>query len=226
VGGYLMALGYGGQYLILVPDRNLIMVVTSGLRLQDFFAPEDLLTDFVLPASESDEPLPPNPSGVGALNERIAAWARPDPSGPVPPLPAMAWHISDRVYGLAPSSVGWRTVSLRFREGQSSATFTADGVSFGVGLDGVYRATAPSPELQVPQDSARMLRGRWRDDSTFVMDFFIVGRPSRYTETFHFQEESLTLSEDVYITGERFVTSGQTLGRKGQRSQRQRQRTR
>jgi CubicO group peptidase (beta-lactamase class C family) len=59
-----MALGYGGQYIVVVPEKNLIMVATSALPLNSYFVPEDLLNYYILPASESAEPLPPNPGGV------------------------------------------------------------------------------------------------------------------------------------------------------------------
>jgi CubicO group peptidase (beta-lactamase class C family) len=206
--GYVMALGYGGQYLVLEPSRGLIMVALSGLRLQDFFAPEALFTEFVLPASESMEPLPANPFGCETLSQWIAVWASPDSPYPPPPLPDQARRISGRTFLLAPSPVGWSAISLTFEEGKSSAVFTADGVSLQVGLDGSFRATPPPPKVQAPSDSARLLRGRWSDNTTFVIEYLIVGRPDRYTETLRFRDGELTLTEDVYITGERFVTTG------------------
>jgi CubicO group peptidase (beta-lactamase class C family) len=70
--GYFMALGYGGQYIIVAPDYQMVVVVTSNLPLEDFFAPEDLLNTYILPASESAGPLPANPDGVAAMNAAVA----------------------------------------------------------------------------------------------------------------------------------------------------------
>jgi hypothetical protein len=205
---YTMALGAGGQYVILVPKRNLIMITTSGLRLTDFFAPENLLNDYILPASGSNLPLPANPAGVATLKERISALADPGQPYPAPSLPDMALRISDRIYQMLPSPVGWTRISLSFREGQSSAVFTADDFAYHVGLDGMFRVTNPPSTLQVPKDAVRMLRGRWTDANTFVIEFLIAGRTSSYMETLFFQGDELFMREDVYISGDQYYTSG------------------
>ncbi len=51
-GGYYMALGYQGQFIFVVPDKNIVVVFTSELAEVDFFIPERLLNEFIL------EPLP------------------------------------------------------------------------------------------------------------------------------------------------------------------------
>jgi CubicO group peptidase (beta-lactamase class C family) len=73
--GYYMALGYGGQYIVVVPDRNLVMVATATLVPQEFFAPENLLKDYIVPASRASRPLPPNPPSVDAMNDLIREWS-------------------------------------------------------------------------------------------------------------------------------------------------------
>jgi len=53
-GGYYMALGYAGQYIIVVPDQELVVVFTSDLPERDFFVPEILFNDYILPAIQSE----------------------------------------------------------------------------------------------------------------------------------------------------------------------------
>jgi hypothetical protein len=215
--GYIMALGYGGQYLVLVPNRNLIMVLTSGLRREDFFIPEELLNTYVLPASASATPLPANSDGIAAMRQQVKALADPGTPTPLAPLPLMALRISDSVFQMAPSLVGWTSIELRFREGQDSALFIADGVTYQVGLDGTFRFSDPPATLQAPKDAVRMLRGRWTDASTFVIDFRIVARPNSYTENLYFQGDQLILREDDYLSSEQYVTSGYAQIRKSYR---------
>jgi CubicO group peptidase (beta-lactamase class C family) len=69
--GYYMALGYGGQYIIVVPNRQLVVVVTSHLSTYEFFLPERLLQNYVLPACTSSGALPPNDSAVKLMNSKI-----------------------------------------------------------------------------------------------------------------------------------------------------------
>jgi CubicO group peptidase (beta-lactamase class C family) len=209
--GYFMALGYGGQYIVVVPDRNLIMVATSGLRLQDFFVPETLLTRYILPASESADPLPANPEGVAALNARIAALANPDQAQTVPPLPETALQVSGRTYALEPSGVGWLTLGLNFTAGEDSAALVVDGWSLAVGLDSVFRATDPEWPRQAPRSARWLLRGSWTDANTFVIRILIVGRPEQYTETLRFEGDTLTVREQEYVTGEVYMTTGRTV---------------
>jgi len=66
-----MALGYRGQFMFVVPERELVVVFTSDLEDRDFHLPQSLLNEFVVPAAGSTTPLPDNPSGVAALEARI-----------------------------------------------------------------------------------------------------------------------------------------------------------
>jgi CubicO group peptidase (beta-lactamase class C family) len=75
--GVFMALGYAGQYLVVVPKQDLVVVFTSNLAEEDFYVPQDLLRDFVIPAVKSGGQLPPNPDGVAQLEAAIEALARP-----------------------------------------------------------------------------------------------------------------------------------------------------
>jgi CubicO group peptidase (beta-lactamase class C family) len=49
-GGYFMALGYQGQFIYVVPEVELVVVFVSNLAESDFFVPEILLNDYILPA--------------------------------------------------------------------------------------------------------------------------------------------------------------------------------
>jgi CubicO group peptidase (beta-lactamase class C family) len=49
-GGYFMALGYKGQFIYVVPEVELVVVFVSNLAESDFFVPEILLNDYILPA--------------------------------------------------------------------------------------------------------------------------------------------------------------------------------
>jgi CubicO group peptidase (beta-lactamase class C family) len=209
--GYYMALGYAGQYILIMPDRNLIMVTTSGFSPQDFFTPETLFNQYIRPASESSKPLPPNPDAVAALNERIAALARPDKAQTLPQLPETALRISGRSYSLEPSNVGWRSLVLNFTPGQDTAEVVLDGVPLTVGLDEVYRPSPPDPAFRGPKDAHWLLRGRWTNADAFDVDLLVVGRPERYTETLHFEGDKITMREEDHMSGQISTTTGQIV---------------
>jgi CubicO group peptidase (beta-lactamase class C family) len=75
--GFYMALGYAGQFIYVVPEKNLVVVFTSDLADNDFFVPESLLKQYIIPAAQSSTPLPENSNGVALLESRIKALANP-----------------------------------------------------------------------------------------------------------------------------------------------------
>jgi CubicO group peptidase (beta-lactamase class C family) len=56
--GIYMALGYGGQYIIVVPEENLVVVFVSDLAEEDFYIPDQFLHRYILPSIKSSDPLP------------------------------------------------------------------------------------------------------------------------------------------------------------------------
>ena len=70
-GGYV-ALGYGGQRIAVVPDLELVIVITgdfSGVTSRY------LVDTFIVPAARSSEPLPDNPEALAELEARISEAA-------------------------------------------------------------------------------------------------------------------------------------------------------
>jgi hypothetical protein len=209
--GYYMALGFGGQFIIAVPDRNLIMVTASCLPPKDFFIPETLLNDFILPASEASAPLPPKPEAAAALDDGIAELAGHERT-PVPPLPSTAQRISGKTYvrsdeaktGSPGGPPRWKTASLVFTPGNESAFFIIDGVSIEIGLDGEYRAFDPfsggkNPPL--PRSALDLGRGRWTDDGDFIIEHFLLGDAGRFVDTFRFQGDALIWQQEAPTYG-------------------------
>ncbi len=75
--GMYMALGYAGQFIFVVPEKEMVVVFTSDLEESLFYAPQELLNDFILPAAVSPDPLPANPEGVALLEARVEALGSP-----------------------------------------------------------------------------------------------------------------------------------------------------
>jgi CubicO group peptidase (beta-lactamase class C family) len=65
--GIYMALGYGGQYIIVVPEEDLVVVFVSDLAEADFFVPDQFLHRYILPSIKSSEPLPEDPRATTLL---------------------------------------------------------------------------------------------------------------------------------------------------------------
>ena len=73
--GIYLALGYAGQFIYVVPKLNLVVVYTSHLAESDFYIPQTLLLDSIIPAVRSTQPLSDNPDAVNQLAARLADLA-------------------------------------------------------------------------------------------------------------------------------------------------------
>jgi CubicO group peptidase (beta-lactamase class C family) len=70
-----VARGLGGQQILVMPERDVVMVFTA--QLDDDQGLFDLVQAFVEPAVVSNTPLPDNPEGQAELKAQIAAFERP-----------------------------------------------------------------------------------------------------------------------------------------------------
>jgi CubicO group peptidase (beta-lactamase class C family) len=65
--------GMGGQYITMVPAKDLEVVFTADLTGENFQQPYDVFESYILPAVKSDGPLPANPAGVARLEAALEA---------------------------------------------------------------------------------------------------------------------------------------------------------
>jgi CubicO group peptidase (beta-lactamase class C family) len=72
-GGYA-ALGYGGQRIAVIPDLDMVIVVTGDMPGA---TSRHLVDAFILPAAWSSEPLPENPEALALLEARIGEIESP-----------------------------------------------------------------------------------------------------------------------------------------------------
>jgi len=67
--GTYAAHGYRGKRIFVIPDLEMVVVFTADLSGN---APSVILSNFIIPAARSTEPLPENPEGVALLEARIS----------------------------------------------------------------------------------------------------------------------------------------------------------
>jgi CubicO group peptidase (beta-lactamase class C family) len=204
------ALGLGGQQIHVFPSKNLIVVVTAGL--ESFAeAPEiaEMLSEYILPAVKSGDPLPENAAGMAELQSAIEkAW---NPVQEVADLPAAALDISGSKYTLEENPLSWQTFEFYFQEGAETASLRLNGSEpIAIGLDNLFRLSNVQPFGEI------LLRGRWVDEQTFTVDYpySLIGLP-RLGELgdvdiqFQFSGDDLEITVDEQIFGgEPFTLSG------------------
>lgn len=101
---FYAAVGYGGQLIFVLPKKNMVVVFTSTLKDKDFFLPENLLNEFIIPAVVSDTPLPENSKQTARSNALINKGAESRP---------YVWQTEEE--GIAIDSLFTRTAKPAFK---------------------------------------------------------------------------------------------------------------
>jgi len=208
VGDYgYMAAGWGGQRISVFRRWDMVVVAT-------FADPEGfgkLFDDFDI-SSISDNPLPPNPEALQALEALVRGLQYPTPD-PVPDLPPLAREISGRIYLLEgvdrPSP--FKDIAFDFtRPDRSTMTIGTDKGTYrlAVGLDGLYRTTPTDRLGRMPRDNRIAVRGRWTGDQSFAMDYMDVGDPNHVGMDVSFSEDRISISVDAEPGGWHLVLRG------------------
>lgn len=168
------ALGLGGQQLHILPEQNMVVVVTAALPA--YAESEDinaLLNEYILPAVESNEPLPDNPDAVARLEALQQVAAEPEPM--VAPIPGTARAVSGHLYMLEENPMGWQSMRFLFSDDEAVAQAVLnEAIRFAVGLDGRYRVT------ETPGSLPTALRATWIDDTTIEIEQVNIGSTDDY----------------------------------------------
>jgi hypothetical protein len=194
---FYSARGRGGQWIIVAPDKNMVLVLTNAGAVEEFLA------SFVFPAARSTAPLPPNPDGVALLESRIQQAAKSPRVAPWPPpsLPTMAQEVSGKTYTLDANPIGFLTCSLTFKkQAEAVVRITAaagsapgdEAFEWLVGLDNVERV-APG-RFGIPAAA----KGSWESEDVFVARVNEIGNNFVWRLSLTFKDDQMTLAmEDL-----------------------------
>jgi CubicO group peptidase (beta-lactamase class C family) len=115
--GAYFATGRGGQEIWVLPDRDMVVVMTGASGGGGAGAWGDqLMRSHIIPLAESAAPLLPNPDGVAALESKIQSALAPvqiQPE-PVPPMPEIAQRVAGISYVFDDNPLGLLSFALSF----------------------------------------------------------------------------------------------------------------
>ncbi len=159
-----LAIGRGGQRIIVVPQWNLIIVTTGGGY--DWDEIEALVVATLV---DMEKPLAANPEGVAKLNAAVNAVVQPPTPQAVAPLPDIAKALSGKTFVFEANPLNIETMRFVFND-TAEATLNikvsdSDMASWTIALDDVYRFFPGQYDLPMG------LRGTWLDDETFVLEY-------------------------------------------------------
>jgi CubicO group peptidase (beta-lactamase class C family) len=195
--GYFMALGYSGQYIVVLPQQDMVVVFTSALHSFNFFIPHMLLRNYIIPAAHSSKPLPENSEGEKRLQSILHTISNPKAS-PVPTPPEIAQKISGKTFVFDENPMNFKILSLDFGNKEDEALLTLSyrdrNFQVPVGLDNVYRLTNAMGYL-------RAYRGFWENGNTFVIDYQIVDFSERGKIRVTFEGDKMTFVSQQEVSG-------------------------
>ncbi|MCP3904907.1 MAG: serine hydrolase [Planctomycetes bacterium] len=179
--GRFGAIGWGGQGIGIDPKHDLVAVGTAG-GSGSFGELFHHLDDY----EPSNEPLPPDPEAVAALQRLVHDLAHPAPR-PVPEPPALAKTVSGRRYELDANPRGMRDIMFDFPgagpgAGDSTVARVTARTAIGdlvmdIGLDGIDRISDLGALGHMPEGNRAANHGAWTADDTFTIDGHELGNP-------------------------------------------------
>ena len=198
-GGY-SALGYGGNYIFVIPASQLVVVFTGGLLYgENIFFPGELMEKYVLPSIKTESALKPNPVGMASLNKALDMVQKAPSPKPVPPLPKVAQNISGKTFTIANS------FSFRFTFNDSNeCTYEQWPKYFSdqVGLDDIFRINDIGDVGELPDHNHSADKGRWLDEQTFQRTERILEEGFEMVYTYHFDNDRVELTITSNLSGE------------------------
>jgi len=199
--GY-MAWGAGGQYIIVNPDLDLVIVFTAdGFDDINLYAKfmRQFLEDYIYSAVISNVPLPDNPAIVEKLNNKVNELENPE-KNTFSQLPGIARVISSNNYILDKNDIGFQSTSFIFSDSECTWEYNISGqpVNLKVGLNGNYLINDIGFSMGVnPNGDKIACKGYWNSNE-FTIEHHIIGDPSKQIFTFSFDGDEINMNLNTY----------------------------
>jgi hypothetical protein len=190
--GVYYATGVGGQEIWVLPEQDMVVVMTGATGGGGAGAWGDqLMNSRIIPLAESTSPLPANPDGVASLESSVdLAMASPQPE-PVPSLPQIAQQVSGKTIILESNPVGLQSISLDFPGGAEATLrltyIEGDQIVWPIGLDKMYRFIPFENGLSMG------VMGEWASENVFVIHREVIGGFERERLEATFEEDQITI---------------------------------
>ncbi|MBI9101548.1 MAG: serine hydrolase [Spirochaetales bacterium] len=197
--GEYTALGTGGQFIIVSPLNNLVVVITSQSQGLGSFFPSELYSKYIKNAVKSDSPLAENEE---ALNYLMLYQNPPEielEHKQVQTYPDVTTEVSGILYKLNENNWDYDNFTFDFLSDSNSVILsytTGDSgiISYSVGLDNLYHFTDT-------EKGRYAAKGHWIDESTFEISYQLIGYSVPGTWVITFLDNEIQIIERG-VTGE------------------------
>jgi CubicO group peptidase (beta-lactamase class C family) len=198
--GAYRASGLFGQYCIVMPEQDAVLVITSGIDVFDADHLLNLTWEWLLPAMQQNT-LPENAEAANTLAMKLSNLMLPFVQGQTR-TPVLS-RTSGRTYKVDSNDLRIETIALDFSEAGCIVRIkTAEGeetihCGYGVWQRGQTTlfngrwASAPMPIAA---------SGAWTAEDSFTMVVRLYETPFYYTLIYHFIEDELMFEVRVNVT--------------------------
>jgi CubicO group peptidase (beta-lactamase class C family) len=209
-GGY-SAHGFGGQYIFVVPNLDLVAVFTGGLADPDFPTPRRLVEEYIIPAATFYNSRPPS-QATDDLQAYIRRFANPEVQ-PVSPLPAIAHRISGKTFQITEKSGPYvEKFTLFFEDGRnlylSQSTWPEGNYEVQGSLDNRFYVNEMAQGSQMEQVA---IKAYWQDEKTFVETVKNLTQIEGVIFTYTFDGNSVTIDMKSSMGSYAFRMKGEMI---------------
>ena len=199
--GGFTAVGYGGQYIMVMPERDMVVVFTSGFSPKNEGLPLKLTADYINKSIVSDTAISEDEMKQEALTSAILNFGNSSESDNEVIIPEIEQEISGKSYFLESNPWDLGFITLTFSNA-GECTFEEYGprwwsfdwhFKIPVGLDGKYREDSFNSYSDLYQK--HMAHGKWINNNTFVIELYEPwSSGSKVQYTMEFNENNLKMT--------------------------------
>ncbi len=205
-GGFTAA-GYGGQRIMVMPEKDMVVVITAGLINE---RPEEYLTgEFINRSIVSDTFIPGNSEKQARLAAAVSNLGYPA-NNEESVMPETAHKISGKKFIMEENRWNFHSIEFEFTgtnecflEGDYGESFfisdpakAKEPFKLRVGLDGKYRENVFASDLHKIDFS----RGKWIGENAFVIEYYEAwDNSSKYQFTFRFDNKKLNVTAESKV---------------------------
>lgn len=192
--------GVFGQYCIVMPEQDAVLVMTSGMDVFDMQQPLNLVWDILLPAMNISSLPDDTIAHTNLVNKLDNLRLLPVEGEAHSPI---ASQVSGRIYSVDANELMLQTVSLSFTETTCEiALKIADKQEKIIcGYDTWQRSqTTLFNENIVTDHEPIATSGAWTSPNTFTVVFRLYETPFYYTMIFHFDDDEMLIEIQVNVS--------------------------
>ncbi|GAB4520122.1 MAG: hypothetical protein OHK0046_29900 [Anaerolineae bacterium] len=200
--------GVFGQFCIVMPEQDAVLVLTGGLDVLEMQQPLDLVWEKLLPAMQS-APVPEDHEAAEHLRRRLDTLALPLVQGEA--QTAQGGRVSGCTYQMDLNPFNIETVALHFDAMgcmlSISTTTGTESFPVGYGQWAVgHTRLFNSPWIAAEAVTPAAASGAWTDEAAYTVVVYLYETPFHQTLIFHVDDAELLVETHVNVAFEPPVT--------------------